>query len=377
MARVIGQIESLKRLRIELDQKGISRFNSIGEINSFLKYYEFEKNSVYSKVEEEFDGEIESLHGEKLSFEEAYESKKLREIDDLTITIEQVASKIDMLESKNVFLKLLNLTKRKYWKRRKERLEKNFDKIISERVFGLSHKIYTIKTALNNYTTNRDQIISERSSKRIDEINHQKEVIDSLYPLISGAIGENLVANELKVLSDNFYAFNDFSVEFDTPIYNRKENDRIFSIQIDHLLVTNAGIFILETKNWSEKSIKRFDLRSPIEQIKRCSYALFVLLNSNSDKNNIELNKHHWGDKQIPIRNVIVMINNKPKEKFKFVEIKTVNELNSYISFFDPIFEDSEVQNIAEVLYNLNFGTKNISGFSFDGITLNDSFNNN
>ena len=32
---------------------------------------------------------------------------------------------------------------------------------------------------------------------------------------------------------------------------DKTEKDRIFSIQIDHLLLSNSGIFIIETKNWS------------------------------------------------------------------------------------------------------------------------------
>ena len=93
------------------------------------------------------------------------------------------------------------------------------------------------------------------------------------------------------------YLFNDFSMEFNPPIYNKKENDRIFSIQIDHLLISDSGIFILETKNWSKQSIKNLDLRSPVKQILRTSYALFVLLNSESEYNKIKLNRHHWGSK--------------------------------------------------------------------------------
>lgn len=177
-----------------------------------------------------------------------------------------------------------------------------------------------------------------------------KEVIEGLYTLIAGAIGENLVVKELQKLSDKYVLINDFSIEFNPPIFNRKENDRIYSIQIDHLLITDSGIFILETKNWSKQSINNLDLRSPVTQIMRTSYALFVLLNSESEYNEINLNSHHWGNKQIPIRNIIVMINEKPKEKFKYVKVKSLNELNGYITYFDSIFNDAEVKSISDYL---------------------------
>ena len=65
-----------------------------------------------------------------------------------------------------------------------------------------------------------------------------------------------------------------------------RENHKIFSVQIDHLLICQSGVFLLETKNWSKRSIKNLDLRSPVEQILRTSYALFVLLNSKSKPRN-------------------------------------------------------------------------------------------
>ena len=43
----------------------------------------------------------------------------------------------------------------------------------------------------------------------------------------------------------------------------------IKSIQIDHILVTNSGIFLIETKNWSEKSLNNPSLRSPCSASKK------------------------------------------------------------------------------------------------------------
>jgi hypothetical protein len=44
------------------------------------------------------------------------------------------------------------------------------------------------------------------------------------------------------------------------------------------------------------------------------------------------------------------MINNKPKEKFKYIAMKTLKELNRNIAYFDPIFDDSEVNKISNYL---------------------------
>ena len=54
MTIVVGQIESLKKLKEILIENGITRFSSIGEINSFLKDYESEKEEIpkISKITE-------------------------------------------------------------------------------------------------------------------------------------------------------------------------------------------------------------------------------------------------------------------------------------------------------------------------------------
>ena len=292
MTIVAGKIEPLKKLKEILNNNGITRFNSIGEINTFIKNFESEKKEIPKITKITLNEEI----------------KKLEEISIQTIE----------KSNKNLFNKIFYYLKIKTLTNKKSNLEKNYEKVISTRCM--------------------------ESYKKLD---FTKEVVDGLYTLIAGAVGENSAVNELKKLPDDYYLINDFSVEFNPPIYNKRENDRIFSIQIDHLLICQSGVFLLETKNWSKKSIKSLDLRSPVEQILRTSYALFMLLNSES---NVSLTRHHWGSRKIPIRNIIIMTNEKPKEEFKHVKVLSLNELNGYIKYFDEIFSESEVENIFNYL---------------------------
>jgi len=62
---------------------------------------------------------------------------------------------------------------------------------------------------------------------------------------------------------------------------------------------------------------------------------------------------HHWGNKKIPLRNIVAMIHHKPKEKFQYVVIKKLRELNSYINHFEPLFNESEVHRIADYLMKI------------------------
>ena len=76
----------------------------------------------------------------------------------------------------------------------------------------------------------------------------------------------------------------------------------------------------------------------------------------NSDKSNyrLRLEKHHWGDKKTPIKNLIVLTKTKPIEEFQYVKILTTNELINYLNYFKPIFSSSETKKIAEFILQLN-----------------------
>jgi len=353
MTIVQGQIESLKRIKEKLNQNGITRFNSIGEINDFIKNYETEKHEIYKQIEHKLNLQIKDLQEHCAQHQQFYDNLKTQATNRLNDKVKKLKNKYDRINAKstnNLIIQIIYLIRLKILKSKKTKLEKNFEKIIHKQTYTAEYKVISRKKIIDDYKRNKEKIISERCLPKYKELAFTKKFIEELYPLIAGAIGENLVVKELEKLSDKYILFNDFSMDFKTPIFNKKENDRIFSIQIDHLLVADSGIFILETKNWSKKSIESFDLRSPIKQIMRTSYALFKILNSDSKHLEIDLKSHHWGNKKIPVRNIVVMINEKPKEEFKYVKVKTLNELNRYITFFDPIFDDSEVKSISDYL---------------------------
>lgn len=355
MTIVVGQIEPLKKLKEILNKNGITKFNSIGEINNFIKNYDYEKNEIPKVIENALDEEIKDLLSVLIKRQQNYDDLKadiLNEINNEIKILEEESKQTTEKSNKSLFNKVFYYLKIKKLTNKKSYLEKNLEKILHKKTHIAEREVIKTQNKYNDFIKYKERIISDRCKQSYKEMTSTKEIVDGLYTLIAGVIGENSVVNELQKLSDNYYLINDFSVEFNPPIYNKKENDRIFSIQIDHLLICQSGVFLLETKNWSKQSIKNLDLRSPVEQILRTSYALFVLLNSESKFNNISLERHHWGSKKIPIRNIIIMTNERPKEEFKHVKVLSLNELNGYIKYFEQIFNETEVKSIFDYLNN-------------------------
>lgn len=353
MAIIEGQVETLKKLKESLAREGITRFNSTGDINRFLQNYEAEKKALPTQIERELQAEIDDMQAALLRHQRNFDDLKthirkeiIQEIQDLDEALEDKRAKSE----RSIFFKILYFVKIKLLSRRRSTLQKDIENIIEQRTRPEENSVSKLKSRISYLQDHRKDIVAERSQKSLKELSHTKRVVDELYSLIAGAIGEVSVVKALEQLSDDFYVINDFSIRFHPPIYNRKENDRIHSIQVDHLLICQSGLFLLETKNWSKSSVESLDLRSPVEQILRTSYALFVLLNSDSQHSNVRLERHHWGAKKIPIRNVIVLTNQKPREEFKHVKLLSIPELIGYINYFDNSLSPNEVRGIFEYL---------------------------
>lgn len=353
MAIIYREIESFKTLKKALKKSGINRFNSILEINFFIKQYDNEKLKIIENTKSEINQDVISkrdrLKNNKIELKVLVDNLT----NNITDKIKKDSKKLTELNTmhSNVIFSLINKLWHYLLTLKTTYLNENFDKIIQNKSKKLRKIILTDQSSIEYIINNKEKELLKRSKKAIDRLTYIDETLKELYPLVSGAVGESLVVEEVEKLSDDFILINDFNLKFKKPIYNKSKGKRIYSIQIDHLLISPAGIFIIETKNWSKASLNNYNLRSPVEQIHRSSYALFVIINN--IKKLRKIGRHHWGENQIVLRNLIVMTYNKPKTNFKFVKILKLNELNGYISYFDKLYSENDVNRIADVLLNL------------------------
>lgn len=348
MAIIYGTIESLKSLKSKLKEKGVTRFNSIGDIKSFISNYKKEKESILVDIVYNLEREyLETCENLKVKINNKIELINFA-TEKINIKINNVEKKIELYKnynSSNLLMKTFLVVYLYFIEKQKNKFEKNKNEIINSSVRKITKVIERDKLFIKKYKTDKQNLIELRALPRIKKLEYTRNVIINSKNLISGAIGENLVVKEVKKLTDDYILINDFKLNFSNPIFYKKYNQLIYSIQIDHLLISKAGIFIIETKNWSKSSVNSISLRSPVEQIERANFALYIYLSEN-----ITLNRHHWGEQQIPIRNLIVMINNKPSIDFKYVKVKLLNEMNDYIKYFDPVLTDNQLQKIKGIL---------------------------
>ena len=357
MCKTYHIIGSLTTLKLSLEDNGIYDFKSLTEVINFQDSFPFLRQELITSHTELIEKEKIELSADLPELETAIELQKQQAEGKFLGEIEQLKQQLDFWinnDASNFFQRLRRSFFQWLLKIKIHRRESNFDLNVANSIRD-SVKIHQFKNDRFQFITNHfDLAVKESAQKYVSEIDRKKSVIDSLNNYIFGALGEQKVVKVLETLSDDYYLINDFAISFSSAIYYRRDNEYIKSIQIDHILVSPSGVFIIETKNWSEQSLENESLFSPVQQIKRTSFALFKLLNNQNSNLNLNLNYHHWGEKKVSIKNLIVLINTRPKEEFQYVKIVTINELVGYINYFKPIFSNAETKGIAEFLLDIN-----------------------
>ncbi len=357
MCKVYNLVGPLTAIKSHLHQHNIYDFNSLNEVINFQKNYSVLQKEIISNHERLIEQERNDLELQVSQLEDAILTKK----NNIENKIQEETAQIN-LQLNN----LLSSTPTNFIQRIMRRLKEWWY------YFRIQLKVISVKSQLESFIQNlekehkdkqnRYQFIVERFTDAVNqrcylplkELERKKRVIDEVNNSIYGALGEMKVVRELEKLSDEYFLINDFSVSFSNAIYHKKEDEHILSIQIDHILVAPSGIFLIETKNWSEVSLNNPDLRSPVKQIKRNSFAFYQMISGETEYSKLRLNNHFWGSKKIPIRNLVVFTNSKPKEEFQFVKLLTINELLGYIRYFEPVFSPEETQRIADYLIHKN-----------------------
>jgi hypothetical protein len=323
---------------------------------TFQKNYDGSRQQIISKHELLIAQEKNTLSTHILQLNNTISAKKIELEEELKFEIQDLKRKLGELSvgRKNFIQKLITYFKKRSLRNQIQSNESSIDFKVSQSVQYLTDTLAETNNRYQYITSRFPEAVDQSCAVPLKELERKKRIIDEVNSFIYGALGEQKVVKELENLSDDYILINDFTCSFQQPIYYKQEDQYIKSIQIDHLLISPAGIFLIETKNWSEQSLNNLNLRSPVEQIKRTNFALFKLLSDENSNSNFGLSRHHWGTRKVPIKNLIVLINQKPIEEFQFVKVLTLKELISYIKYFAPVLLANERERIANRVLSLN-----------------------
>lgn len=351
MARIIGELGSEKVLIKELKKLEIYSLNSLDDVEDHIKNSHSKIQLLKKEKRNKILREIEDL---KLQYDKSTQdlaTKRTERLDELNLERDTLENKLKELRipSSNIFMRIFG--KIRHWRsfQRLKRLEVKFDEEVAKPFKRLSEKILDLEASIRYLENNTDKEINKRISYQLSDKESIDKALKQVEKWLIGALGERKVVQTLAELPDSFIVINDVVLKFEPPL--RTENGLRYQCQVDHVVIGPTGIFNIETKYWSERSIQNLDLRSPVDQIKVTGKGLWRELNSAIRKRHIKLNGHHWGETKIGVRNILAMVGAMPNADFQRVKLLSVDRLVGYIEYFDPVFERAEVE---EIVYWFN-----------------------
>ena len=169
-----------------------------------------------------------------------------------------------------------------------------------------------------------------KKKRQIDKIVENKES-----PLHKGAKGELKVLEKLCDLSNDFHIMCGVNMDLGKYISYNGEWD-LRSAQMDYVVVSKRGVVLIEVKNWSPDFSKQYEGLSPYEQVDRAGRVLWISLESWRNPTNP------------PVTNVLLSIggNMQYDSRYKYVNVKDINNINYFIENRYEQFSDKEVKRV-------------------------------
>ena len=350
MARIYRQVGSLTQLIDELEREGIGAFRTMDEIRSFHNNCRSSLNRIREECREILRREVADLESKGRELSWRLDEKIQERAYCLRNELRELRGMLACDEERNMLLRLFFFFRKKRLAKRKKLLENSFDEEL-RRSFGKEFaEINGIRSKIEDRKNNTEDWIERYSARDRETEERNLGVLRKHKYLFYGAEGEERVTRALSELPDTFTVINDYQLKFSPPIYDRNNNDRIISIQIDHVVVGPTGLYLVETKNWSKDSVDNPELFSPIKQLKRNNFAIFRLLNQAVERGEIDNFSNHWGNQQVSLKNILCLINHRPNRKFQHVIILFDHQVARYIRNQRQTFSQLEVNSLTENL---------------------------
>ena len=343
MARIINTVGTLSVLKKELEERNLTQFHSIKDINEFERAYVQQIEDARDEIRRKLKSELETISTELDRLMPIMRSKHTKAEEEVNEQISKINIRIKSIENQkqnalrrfatHIVVSLL---------RRKIRIIENgrtdyIERSIRQEEIEQLH----LKARFNELNYSFEEIVNSEVDEQTQQLSYTKASLDELRPVILGSIGESMVSSTLSSLPDSYVAINNVHIELFEPISYPSENDRIFSFQIDHVVVGPSGVFAIETKHWSQESLSNHDLFSPVKQVRRSGYALFRMIN-----NGLISLSDSWGDRAISAHNIIVFTAAQVKQEYQHVKLLDLASLNGYIQWFDEGLAPADVDRI-------------------------------
>ena len=330
MAIIIGTSQAWSQIIDILASRNLI-INKVENIQILLTQKRRDCEKAKEDATKKFEGDLEKaivdIDQAKVDFQKAIDAS--RKASDAQI--EMIENAIQILQKERGFIRRF---------------------INKPKIRGYKEQIRQVKNQHNKYYLNLEADVTKKLKNIEFKKSHRNTLIENEYktitgdilcleqalrsPFLYGAIAELELIEILQNLPANFYVINNVKLNLRKGL--RFDGEWLQSAQIDHLVISPAGIFVIEAKNWSKEFIEHGDYFDPYQQVKRSSYLCYKFLE----------NELH-GTK---VRSIIAYKGNiPPKPDDSFVKVLQFREVNSYILWFkENKLNNEQIRDLAEYL---------------------------
>lgn len=331
MAKIIGTSGAWKSTCVELNSAGFYP-EKPSQIFDLLEIAKKEYALAKIKATQEVQNKIESLKKDASQLETSFESDIQRYRTEVSTEIELVQLALDIFQDgAGLIQKIFNYSKVKKHKEKLSQLKiqhKNCPLILQK-------KISLIQKALDETQNNGDFLVENKCRTIAYNVKLIQNVLIS--PDLAGAIAELELIEKLRTLPDNYYVVSDVKLEAKKAIHF--DNEWLESAQIDHVVISPSGMFVIEVKNWSRKFIQEGNYFDPYQQVKRASYLCYKLIGERYNLKTRSIIAHKG------------FVPEKPSDSH--AKVLAIGEVKGYILWFkDSSANDQVVENVANWLAN-------------------------
>lgn len=324
LAEIYGIPESEKKI-LNRSPKGVYKFQDIDELYQGLKSkLEKKKNDFFESLPERKDrvrNRLKTFRKEKWETIRKYEN----EIRKMEVEIKEKKTEKRWF---SVFSNHIKIFFKKHISKPLKVRNMNKSRSRPERsLFRLEE--YPLEVFKNEH---------HELVKKVDRFEKIKK--DSFY---YGAKGEIEVLKRLSELGEDYKILCGLNIELD-DWQNYYGEYNLKSSQMDLVVVSNKGVFVIEVKNWTDEYLDKHNGLYPHEQVDRAGHLLYKFIQSFIG-NKIQLRKNHLNKVLVSIKS-----NLRYDPNYWSVKVKNVSEINSYIKGKKDVLEDDEVNKIKNLL---------------------------
>lgn len=311
--------------------------------------YHEEKTVVLGQIKEE----IKNIEIEIEAVDNDINSQKPHIIDEIQLEYDEIKSNVEVLQSIEFNLKefihyISSRLKLRKNKKQLEYLDINFQTEVDKRLEHLLSKLRQLERKRDYLKNNAGEEVDSRLSSLVSKVNKMEGLRTSNE--YYGALGELAVIKELNKLSNDYYLFNDLYLELND--YINFNGSKLRSAQIDHLVIGPTGVFVIETKNWSQRYAQKVfndGSYTPYDQLQRSGYLVYRYLNNHKYGNALQKLYYNLVKDEIKVKSILAITgSNIPFQKHSFVKLLHYNRIPSYIENANKILPEEFVIEIAE-----------------------------